>query len=369
MEYTTTNAFFLRDILQIGGIESHFWYLARKYGQYDIAIICYRGDAEQVKRLRQYVRVIIAKKDDRIVCENMFCCFNREILDQTEAKHIYIVLHGDYLDMVKRKQLSKDYIPLDDRAEKYLAVSKTVADSWEKLTGIKAYVVGEPIDVPPAGRPILLCSATRLSPEKGWGRMIQLANALNENGVNFLWVIFTNSPKNNAVANMVFLPPRLDVADKLPLFDAYVQLSDNEGFCLSVVEALLRGVPVIGTDLPVFHEIGLNEANSVLLGHDMQNIPVEKIASIYSLKGFDYTAPKDRWLKYISKAKSTYNPQKNLVEATGEWKALQITDVQLGFIPSEGYRWRVDDERLKYIRDYEERFERTMVKVIEENNT
>ena len=96
----------------------------------------------------------------------------------------------------------------------------------------------------------------------------------------------------------MIMPPRLNITDYLGMFDAYVQLSDNEGFCLSAVEALKRGVPVIGTDIPVFHEIGMDESNSILMGLDMKDIPIDRIRKVCELKPV-YTEPSDRWGEYL----------------------------------------------------------------------
>lgn len=136
----------------------------------------------------------------------------------------------------------------------------------------------------------MLLSATRLTVEKGWERMKKLANALNAANIPFFWLIFTDSQKDDAVRGMQMLPPRLDIASLMPHFDAVVQLSDNEGYCLTAVEALSQSVPIIGSDVPVFKEIGINESNGVLLPLDMSNIPLEKIKNISKLK-FSYQQP------------------------------------------------------------------------------
>ena len=360
------NAYYFSAILEIGGIESHLYYLAQKYGKYDITVFYRTGNQRQLKRLRQFVRCVQLKPEEKVICTNVFCCFNREILDQCEADHVYLVLHGDYLDMVNRKQLNRDVLPLDDRVDTYLGVSKLVCESWETLTGIKAEFVGEPIVLPNRAKPLLLISATRLSPEKGWDRMQILADALDSADVNYLWHIYTNSPKPNSRPNLTFLPTRLDIVEKLKAYDAFVQLSDNEGFCLSVVEALASGVPVIGTDLPVFKEIGLNEENSIILPMDMSDIPVDKIANISrDLKGFSYTPPKENWNKYLKHTKSTYVVRSALIRATGEWRKNSITSVDLGYIPREGETWYVDSDRLAIIEDFEKRTGAHMVDVIE----
>ena len=82
MIYKTTNAYYFSRINNIGGIESHLYYVAKKYGDYDITIFYREADEKQLQRLGQYVRAIQIKPGDHVECTNLFCCFNREILDQ-----------------------------------------------------------------------------------------------------------------------------------------------------------------------------------------------------------------------------------------------------------------------------------------------
>ena len=365
MIYETANAYYFRSILAIGGIESHLFYIARKYGKYDITVFYRDGDPVQLRRLKQYVRCVQIGPKDTVKCDKLFCCFNREILDQCEAKTKYLVLHGDYLDMVKRGQMTERNLPKDPRIDKYLGVSQHVCDTWEKLTGIKAYRIGEPV-VLDDDRPLMFISATRLSAEKGWDRMKILADALDKAGVSYDWYVYTNSPKTGTYSkNIKFREPRIDISGLFPMFDAYIQLSDNEGYCLSVVEALLQGVPVIVTDCPVFHEIGVTEANGVILQHSMEDIPVDEIHNIRA-KTFTYKQPADNWHRYLSKKPATYCSRFYKVRATSEWYALRLMDNQTGKIHHPGDIWEVNEERLSELLNYEKAIKKTLIEVLNE---
>ena len=53
-----TNVFYFDQINSIGGIETFFYQLGKKYGKdYDITLFYRTGDAKQVQRLSQYIRV------------------------------------------------------------------------------------------------------------------------------------------------------------------------------------------------------------------------------------------------------------------------------------------------------------------------
>lgn len=361
MLYTCVNAYYFRNLNKIGGIESHLYYVAKKYKDIDITVFYRSADSDQLNRLKKYARCVKITDKDRVKCEKLFCCFNREILDQCDAKETYLVLHGDYKDMVERGQLAISNLPIDSRVDHYIGVSQLVCDSWEELTGIKAENVYEPVVLEKVEKPLMFVSATRLTAEKGWDRMIVLAKALNDNNVNYQWFIYTNTEKT-PLPNMVFLKPRLDIADKLGGYDAFIQLSDNEGFCLSIVEALKRNLPIICTDLPVLKEIGLDESNSVKLPFDMKGIPIDAIKNVYKLK-VRYKEPEDKWGDVLKKSRKTEMLIK--VRATENYAKHRIFDTQLGKIPNKGDEWLIDWYRYEELMAFQERNRYRLVEVLD----
>lgn len=357
MRYECNNVYYFRHLNRIGGIESHLRYLAKKYDNYDITVFYKTADMEQVDTLRRYVRCVQLEPNDFVVCNKLFCCFNREILNQCKWNESYLVLHGDYKAMIEKGQLNMGNLPIDSRIDHYLGVSQLVCDSWEELTGIKAKNVYEPVVLDKCEKQLMFVSATRLTPEKGWARMELLAKKLDEVNVNYTWVIYTDSPKT-PLRNMVFVQPRLDVTNKIGSYDAFIQLSDNEGFCLSIVEALMQGVPVIATDLPVLKEIGLNKDNSIILPFDMENIPIDEIKNIRSKK-FTYKQPKDKWSTVLDKTPKS--DELIHVRATDVFQRMGLWDQQLGHIPHPGEEWYVTKGRLEDYMKYGEKHRMSLV--------
>ena len=364
MIYKCANAYYFGYINKIGGIESHLYYIARKYGNYDITIFYRDGDNDQLTRLKKYVRCIQIKPNDHVICKKMFCCFNREILNQCEANEKILVLHGDYKDMVERGQLNRKFLPIDERIDRYIGVSQLVCDSWKEITGINAENVYQPIVLNKVDRPLMFVSATRLTIEKGWDRMVKLANELDKHKVNYTWLIFTDSTDKKPTKNMIFCKPRLDITDKLKSFDAFIQLSDNEGYCLSVVEALTRGVPIICTDLPVLHELGINEKNSITLDFKMDDIPIQNIKEIYKMH-FKYEIPEDKWGDILVKKQSTYEGEKYYkVKALSAYRKFSVKDRDLNYIPREGEIFIITEERYKELTKMN-RFHQPFVELVE----
>jgi glycosyltransferase involved in cell wall biosynthesis len=134
------------------------------------------------------------------------------------------------------------------------------------------YTVKKPMKV------LNLISAIRLTAEKGYERMVMLADALDAAGIPFHWTIYTDKPRQAFNKSVAIMPPRLDILDFIADADYLVQLSDTEGYSYSIVEALSVGTPVICTAFAVAEEQGIvNGKNGFILPMDMSEIPVEAI--------------------------------------------------------------------------------------------
>lgn len=298
-----TNLFYFKSLNAIGGIETFFYNLAQKYGKdFDITVMYSDGDREQVKRLSEYVRV---KKWDggRVKCKRCFVTFNARFLDYVDADEYIQVLHGDYraIGAIPERH---------EKIQRWVACSEVVRSAYADITGKDSVVSHNPV-IPQKPRKLLrLISATRLTPDKGWNRMLQLARALDDAGIPYQWDIYSDTHKAVDNPNITVHPPRLDIIDRIGAADYFVQLSDAEGYCYSVVESLCAGTPVIVTDFKVAHEIGVvNGKNGWILPMSMENLP---IADIYKgLKKFKYTPLEDRWGELLLPAPPDYEEQMN----------------------------------------------------------
>ena len=139
-----------------------------------------------------------------------------------------------------------------------VAVSEAVAKSYPDFKEDYKVInnLTAPVNVDKA---IIIVSATRTgTSEKGQKRMIALSNLLKKRGIPFVWLCFCDTVIQNA-PNITFLKPTLNIAPYIKCADYLAQLSDHEGFCYSLVEALELGTPVLATDLAVLPEIGFEE--------------------------------------------------------------------------------------------------------------
>ncbi len=298
------NFFYFRHINKIGGIETFFYNMCKKYGaDHDITIYYSTGDPDMVNRIRKYVR-IKEYKGQKIKCDRAFFNFNLEALPTVEAKEYFQIVHGDYKAMNIK-------LPTTDKIQNYIGVSKLVCDSFKDYMGYDARVCYNPF-IPEKPRKVLnLISATRLSKEKGHERIVALAQALDASEIPYIWTIYTDMDFKYIHPNLIYREPRYDIIDYIANSDYLVQLSDNEGYCYSVVEALSVGTPVIVTPCPVFEELGVKDGvNGFYVPFDMKNIPVDAIYK--GVKKFKYVVPEDDWGNILLPGKGDYEKERNM---------------------------------------------------------
>lgn len=291
------NVIYFKKINSIGGVESWLYYLAKKY---DFKFYYKEANAEQIKRLSQYVEV--HKYKEPIKCDKFFCNYGFDI--EVEAKEKYEMIHCDF------KQV--DFKPLVYDGFKYIGVSQLACDSFTELTGKECDLMYNPIeiDIPKVEKyndgKLHLISATRLTKEKGLERMQKLAKMLDNAGIEYEWVVYSNRHRQVIGKNVIYKDPKLNIIEEIAKADYLVQLSDCESYCYSVVESLMVGTPVIVTDLPVFKELGIEHGkNAIICDLDMKQVDLYLIKEKMLKTG--YKPPISDWNKYLSN-KKTYNP-------------------------------------------------------------
>lgn len=303
MKYT--NVFYVPHFNIIGGIETYCYELAKKYKDKDITFVYSdeTSDRKQLNRIRKYCRVIKQPFTamEKIKCKRLFVMYRCRI-DLFEADEVIQIIHADY----EAQGLKPN---LDERIIEHYAVSKSVAESYERISGVKVGVAYNPLTIDKPKKILRLISATRLTKEKGKERMIKLANALDKAGIPYEWRIFTNDSLPIPNENVIYMKPRLDIRNYIADADYLVQLSDTEAFSYSILESLCLGTPVIITPIPSSIEMGVkNGINGYILDFLMQDIPINDIYT--KVPKFMFKSPKDIYDKLIVDSKSTYTPDK-----------------------------------------------------------
>ena len=258
----------------VGGVETYCYEMGLKFGKdYDITVLYQNGDADMMKHIAEVARVIRYNPGDKIICDVFIFGWGYDILDNVEAKEYIQTFHADYIN----RHLNPCH---DSKITKRFGVADNTTNGirehydWaaDIQTMYNPYTVKKPKKV------LNLISATRLTAEKGYDRMVKLADALDEAGIPFHWTVYTDIPRAFPNKSVSIMKHRLDILDFIADADYLVQLSDTEGYSYSIVEALSVGTPVICTEIPVAQEQGIVDGvTGFILPFDMSRIPVKEI--------------------------------------------------------------------------------------------
>ena len=353
-----TNIFYFDRLNKIGGVETFFYEIAKKYCDNDITVFYSYGDLKQIKRLKKYIRVV-KYTGQKIKCKKAFFNYSLKPIDNIQAERYYEIIHANYKDLGIHPNV---HVKINE----YIGVSQSVCDAFTELTGLPCTLCYNPITIDKPKRVLYLISATRLTAEKGKNRILKLAKALDDAEIPYIWTIFTNDTKAIQHPRIIFMEPQLNIRDYIAKSDYTVQLSDTEAYCYTMIESLLLNVPVIVTPWPCLKELNITNDYGFILPFDMSDIPVDEI---YNKKfNFKYSLKPDIWNKIIEPSKSTYKEELNskyIVEALKTYQDRNFKDVQLGIIPSPGSRWTVTKERLDLLLGENENNE-PYVKLIEQ---
>lgn len=333
-----TNIFYFDRLNKIGGVETFFYEIAKKYCDNDITVFYSYGDLKQIQRLKKYIRVI-KYTGQNIKCKKAFFNYSLKPIDNIEAERYYEIIHANYKDLGIRPNVH-------DKINEYIGVSQSVCDVFTELTGLPCTLCYNPITIEKPKRVLYLISATRLTREKGKDRILKLAKALDNAGIPYIWTIFTNDTRAIQHPRIIFMEPQLNIRDYIAKADYTVQLSDTEAYCYTMIESLLLNVPVIVTPWACLKELNITNDYGFILPFDMTNIPVDEI---YNKKfNFKYNLKPDNWNQILELSKSTYKEELNsiyTVEALSAYQNNKLVDAELGHIPEPGEVWDVSKER------------------------
>ena len=295
--------------LKFGGVDTFDYnFCKRLKDKYDITFLYKEGIKSTIDRLKD-LGVDVQKYDSnkKYVCD--VCILASAWGGYPET---VIAKSGRYIQMVHADYEQKDLIDFEyhkwHKTTEHVGVSDQVCKAFkemypkEKITRIYN-ILDDKVET----KPILkLVSATRLSKEKGYSRMLELAEALKKAGIRFRWTIFTDlelyNQKPIEMDEIVYMNPTKDIFDYIVEADYGVQLSDTEGYSYFINECLQYSTPVICTNFPSAYEIMEDGVNGYILDMELSNLDIDKIINNIP-KNFKYTerCKTSDWSKFLNK--------------------------------------------------------------------
>lgn len=293
---------------EIGGIETFIYnFCANMHDKYDIVVLYNNMNIKQIERLKKFVRVQWNNPKQEIICDTLI--INRitdDIPDNIKYNKTVQMIHA--CNIFNRK--------IPNGRDIYVSVSDEVKKSY----GIEAKTIHNLTYYPPK-KILKLISATRLSSEKGGDRIKKLASLFKKANIPFVWFIFSAEPFHSDIDELIYMKATLNIQDYIRDCDYLVQLSDSEGFCYSVIEALELGVPVITTPLPVLKELGVRDGiDGYFVPFDMNEIDLNKIYNNIPTVNYTYNNQEciDEWIKILGDPNPVgdyvYHEEDNLIK-------------------------------------------------------
>ena len=279
---------------------------------YDITFLYEIGDQDKVDELAQYCKVIKFKGNmkpiDTDVCIYSSAWGTRPEKYINASKYIQ-VCHADYEQAIKDWDFK--YIKLPKVTE-HVSVGQNVADALKRMYGYDSTVIYNLLDNEIKTEKVLrLIAASRISREKGFERIIKMAKLLKDSKKPFVWFIYgditqTQYQKNiveqlRHIPEVIFLGAKIGIESFVADADYLVQLSDSEGFCYSIYEALQVGTAVIATDFASAKEQVTDGMNGYIVDMELSNLDIDKLWTIPNEITFVEKSSEKDWCKMVEK--------------------------------------------------------------------
>ena len=340
------NVIYFPGLNSVGGVETYCYEMGLKYGKdFDITVLYRNGDPDMVKHISEVARTIRYREGDKIICDVFIFGYGweSEMFDRLEAKKIIQTFHADYvcrhLNPCPNERITKRFGVAEN-------TTNGIRDHYEWAKDIETMY--NPYTVKKPRKILNLISATRLTPEKGFERMVAFAEALDKANIPFHWTVYTDKPREFPNKSVAVMPHRLDILDFIADADYLVQLSDTEGYSYSIVEALSVGTPVICTAFAVAEEQGIvNGKNGFILPMSMENLPIDAIYK--GVKKFKCEPRESHYEDVLSKGESEYGL--DLAKDVTVCCIKNYFDIPLNRMVAYGEKQIVSRERGEYLED------------------
>lgn len=296
---------YTKHTFDIGGIETFIYNLCQSLcNLYDILVLYDIIDMMQLGRLLKYVKAERIKPTKKYKCDSLI--INR-ITDAIPTN----ISYKQKIQMCHTCRMGQDWI-IPKGADHVVFPSIAAKESFRHKTG---EVIKNPVVIKEFREALKLVTASRLNTfEKGKNRIIQMAKILESQGIPFIWIVFTKTDLGKGPKGLIRLEPELNVSPYIKAADYLVQLSDEESFCYSIVEALSLGTKVITTPIKVLPEIGfIDKLTGYIVPYDLK-ADYEKIYEHRHRQieySYDNQSVIDSWIKILGEPhpNNLYKPQ------------------------------------------------------------
>lgn len=298
-------------LIYIGGTEKAVLNLIKKLKGFEIYIgyISEDSDRNMLEEFSKYVNIVNIEKEENIEVDYFISCSMKfhvhEQVKKIKRKKTILWVHQ--ILNLDDSILNSDSV---NNIDCVITVSKTIEEylrdrfSYLKNKILTIYNVIDCDEIIekskeefsiPLSKQLNLVTVSRICEDKGFNRMLALANHLKEACINFKWFVvgnnFNKKEANNIIKRFSEFKENfvwygfLDNPHKIvKQCDYSILLSKHETWGLVLTEAMCLGVPCISTDFEVAYEQIKDKENGIILSRTNLDSYKDRINEMVSQK-------------------------------------------------------------------------------------
>jgi len=299
--------FYYHHINSIGGVEIAILNLIEKLHKHYNITVAYTAsfsDIEMLIRMSKYANIVNLNHKQIEVDTVVYCsiyCIKDKIKSNKQLRWVHGCL-GDMKVILPKEQI-----------DNYIAVGNVCKEQLDlQLTGNKSTLIYNELNSSmgklseefiPEKKTLTLVTVSRISKEKGFERMLKIAEKIK--GIDYIWHIVGEGYDKGYEAHIKKLAPKNWVfhgklENPFPYIknaDFLLQLSDYEAFGYVLLESLVLGTTVITTDYSSASEM-INQSNGYIVKKDLSDFDAEIFNSKKVFK-HEYKSNFEQWKKLL----------------------------------------------------------------------
>lgn len=312
-------------VIKIGGIETFLYnFFKRMHNKVNIVFVYKNADEEQIKRYSEYVKCV-KFGNQQFDCDVvlLMSAWGASITQNVRSGKIIQMIHCNLEDYRKKNLFT---LTPDVFVDQYVCVSEDVQSALKRLHNIDSEVIYNlldntmPIYKKPKNKKLTLITATRLSTEKGLERCIGFAKLIP---YDYVWKIYGDTPDKKYRETLIELSKgtsiewcgfKTPIQQEIAKADYLVQLSDTEGYCYSINEALYQRTPILVTPFNSAFEQVTEGESGYFIGFELEGIDFDRIKNgIPKIVNHQEKSSEQDWFNVFES--ETVNPQQVLIRS------------------------------------------------------
>lgn len=308
----------------LGGVETMTKNFCKRMSVHYSITLLYDVVASQslVEEMQKYCEVV--KVDFRQTYSfDLFIsssAWGKSAFDRIKAKCYIQMVHADYRHIIDGWAFN--YKP-DGLTTHHVCVGETVKIGFEHITKLKCDAIIYNLldntikhEKKKKNKVLNLITCSRLSGEKGFKRMKQLADQLDTKGVDYVWNVWGDTSSQYAkniikefanCPNVFFKGITTEPHKEINKADYLVQLSDTEGFAYSVYEAMQVKTPCIITPFASGREQITHGINGYIVPFEMDVIDFDAILrKDLKVPEFEELGKEEHWISFLDSCLEWY---------------------------------------------------------------